>query len=105
MSVTSFSYWRRVKSHVATPLLIHSLESTVNDFSKTTVLSILDWFSKVAYFIALEKLPTVTETANLSLKHVYILHGIPSEILSDWAPRSFPKYGRPSSQPWVPQYV
>lgn len=50
---------------------------------KTVVLPIIDRFSKAAHFIALDKLPTASETAKLLVNHVFRLHGIPVEITSD----------------------
>lgn len=60
---------------------------------KTTILSVVDRFSKAAHFVALEKLPTAAETSTLLLDHVFRLHGIPVEIVSDRGPQF-------SSQVW-----
>lgn len=49
----------------------------------TVVLSIVDRFSKAAHFVALPKLPTALETAQLLTNHVSRLNGIPSDIVSD----------------------
>lgn len=54
---------------------------------KTVILSVIDRFSKAAHFIALEKLPTATETARLMVDHVFKLHGIPAEVTSDRGPQ------------------
>ncbi|KAL3992222.1 crystallin, alpha A [Sarotherodon galilaeus] len=54
---------------------------------KTTVLTVIDRFSKAAHFIALDKLPTATETARVLTDHVFRLHGIPTEIVSDRGPQ------------------
>lgn len=54
---------------------------------KTVVLTIVDRFSKAAHFIPLGKLPSVLETANLVVIHVFRLHGIPVDILSDRGPQ------------------
>ena len=55
--------------------------------SNTAVLTIVDRFSKAAHFIALPKLPSARETANLVTLHVFRLHGIPSDIVSDRSPQ------------------
>lgn len=60
---------------------------------KTVILSIIDCFSKAAHLIALQKLPTTPETAKLLVEHVFRLHGIPAEIVSDRGPQF-------SSQEW-----
>ena len=54
---------------------------------KTTILTIIDHFSKAAHFIPLDKLPSFAETADLHTNHVFWLHGIPSEIVSDRGPQ------------------
>lgn len=46
----------------------------------------IDWFSKAAHFIALEKIPTAMETARLMIDHVFQLHRIPAEVTSDRGP-------------------
>ena len=53
----------------------------------TVVLNIIDRFSKTVHFIALAKLPTARETADLLVQHVFRLHGIPVDIVSDRGPQ------------------
>lgn len=53
----------------------------------TVVLTIVDRFSKTAHFVALPKLPTALETANIVVKEVFRLHGIPLDIVSDRGPQ------------------
>jgi len=53
----------------------------------TTILTIVDRFSKTAHFVALPKLPTALGTANLLVSHVFRLHGIPTDIVSDRGPQ------------------
>ena len=48
----------------------------------TTILTIVDRFSKSAQFVPLPKLPSAIEIANLMLHHVFHLHGIPCDIVS-----------------------
>lgn len=59
----------------------------------TTILTIIDRFSKACHLIPLRKLPSAFQTAQLLVKHVFRLHGIPQEILSDRGPQF-------SSQVW-----
>lgn len=54
---------------------------------KTVILTIIDRFSKAAHFVALTKLPTALETAQLLTQHVFRLHGIPLDIVSDRGPQ------------------
>ncbi|KAK2917253.1 hypothetical protein Q8A73_003999 [Channa argus] len=53
----------------------------------TTILTIIDRFSKAVHFVPLPKLPTATETAELLTQHVLRLHGIPRDIVSDCGPQ------------------
>ncbi|KAK2908400.1 hypothetical protein Q8A73_009473 [Channa argus] len=53
----------------------------------TTILTIIDRFSKAVHFVPLPKLPTATETAELLNQHVLRLHGIPRDIVSDRGPQ------------------
>ncbi|XP_037531028.1 uncharacterized protein LOC119408303 [Nematolebias whitei] len=53
----------------------------------TVILTIIDRFSKSAHFVPLPKLPTALETAQLMVTHVFRLHGIPLDILSDRGPQ------------------
>jgi len=53
----------------------------------TTVLTIVDRFFKAAHFVGLPKLPSARETAVLLTNHVFRLHGIPLNIVSDRGPQ------------------
>lgn len=53
----------------------------------TTILTIVDRFSKAAHFVGLPKLPSAHETAVLLTNHVFRLHGIPLDIVSDRGPQ------------------
>lgn len=53
----------------------------------TAILTIVDRFSKSVHFVPLPKLPSAFETANLLVQHVFKLHGIPQDIVSDRGPQ------------------
>ena len=53
----------------------------------TTILTIIDRFSKAAHFVALPGLPSARETAELMVSQVFRIHGIPSDIVSDRGPQ------------------
>uniref|UniRef100_A0AAQ4Q2C6 Integrase catalytic domain-containing protein n=1 Tax=Gasterosteus aculeatus aculeatus TaxID=481459 RepID=A0AAQ4Q2C6_GASAC len=53
----------------------------------TVILTIVDRFSKAVHFVPLPKLPSALETANLLVLHVFGLHGIPLDIVSDRGPQ------------------
>lgn len=50
----------------------------------TTILIVINRFSKAVHFIALLKLPSAKETSDLLVQHIFRLHGIPSDIVSVW---------------------
>lgn len=54
---------------------------------KTVILTVVDRFSKMAHFIALPKLPSARETAETVLFHVFRLHGLPQDVVSDRGPQ------------------
>lgn len=54
---------------------------------KSVILTIIDRFSKSAHFVALEKFPTALEMTQLLIDHVFRLHGILQDIVSDRGPQ------------------
>ena len=52
-----------------------------------TILMVVDRFSKAAHFIPLPKLLSAKETAQLMVQHVFRIHGLPVDIVSDWHPQ------------------
>ena len=52
-----------------------------------TIMTVVDRFSKMVHFVALPKLPSVAETADLLVIHVVRLHGIPQNIISIRGPQ------------------
>lgn len=50
-------------------------------------LTTIDRFSKEVHFVALPMLPSAQETAELFVNHVFWLHGIPTNIVSDRGPQ------------------
>ena len=53
----------------------------------TIILTIVDRFIKMVHFAPLSKLPTAKETAQLVLLHVFCLHGLPMDVVSDRGPQ------------------
>lgn len=53
----------------------------------TTILIVVDCFSKMAHFVPLPKLPSAKETAKLVLQHIFWLHGLLSDVVSDRDPQ------------------
>ena len=60
----------------------------------TTVLTVVDRFSKMARFIALPKLPSAKETAEIMMNNVFKVHGFPKDIVSDRGPQFVSRFWR-----------
>ncbi len=53
----------------------------------TTILTVIDRFSKACHLILLPKLPTALETAESLCDHIFRFYGLPEDIVSDRGPR------------------
>ncbi|KAG5281322.1 hypothetical protein AALO_G00069940 [Alosa alosa] len=53
----------------------------------TAILTVVDRFSKAVHFIPLAGLPSAKDTAKIMIQHVFKLHGLPSEVVSDRGPQ------------------
>ncbi|KAI2654015.1 Transposon Tf2-9 polyprotein [Labeo rohita] len=62
----------------------------------TVVLTVVDRFSKVVHFIPLPKLPSAKETALTVVDHVFRLHGLPTDVVSDRGPQAMVKLREPT---------
>uniref|UniRef100_A0A3B3RH98 Gypsy retrotransposon integrase-like protein 1 n=1 Tax=Paramormyrops kingsleyae TaxID=1676925 RepID=A0A3B3RH98_9TELE len=60
----------------------------------TGVLTVVDRFSKAAHFIPIPGLPSAKGTAQLLIDHVFRLHGLPVDIVSDRGPQSVSRFWR-----------
>ena len=49
----------------------------------TTILTVVDRFSKMMHFIPLPKLPSAKEMAEVMLRQVFRLHGFPKDVVLD----------------------
>ncbi|XDV33933.1 hypothetical protein PO909_004169 [Leuciscus waleckii] len=58
----------------------------------TVVLTVVDRFSKATHFIPLPKLPSAKETAVTVVDHVFRLHGLPIDVVSDRGPQFVSKF-------------
>lgn len=70
---------RRPWSHIA----LDFISGLPPSGGHTTILMVVDCFSKAAHFMPLPKLPTAAETGDLLVQHVFHLHGFPRDIVSD----------------------
>ncbi|XDV37137.1 hypothetical protein PO909_006790 [Leuciscus waleckii] len=64
------------------------------DIGHTVVLTVVDRFSKAAHSIPLPKLPSAKETALTVVDHVFRLHGLPIDVVSDRGPQFVSKFWR-----------
>uniref|UniRef100_A0A674P365 Gypsy retrotransposon integrase-like protein 1 n=1 Tax=Takifugu rubripes TaxID=31033 RepID=A0A674P365_TAKRU len=74
---------RRPWSHIAVDFITGLPPSQGHEI----VLTVVDRFSKSAHFIPLPKLPSAAETGELLVQHVFRLHGLPTDIVSDRGPQ------------------
>ncbi|KAL0149040.1 hypothetical protein M9458_055655, partial [Cirrhinus mrigala] len=74
---------RRPWSHIAIDFLTDLPPSS----GQTTVLTVIDRFSKACRFIPLPKLPSALETAEALCDQVFRFYSLPEDILSDRGPQ------------------
>uniref|UniRef100_A0A8D0CYT6 Gypsy retrotransposon integrase-like protein 1 n=1 Tax=Sander lucioperca TaxID=283035 RepID=A0A8D0CYT6_SANLU len=60
----------------------------------TTILTIVDRFSKMVHFVPLPKLPSAKELAEVMLSNVFKLHGLPRDVVSDRGPQFISRFWR-----------
>lgn len=65
----------------------------------------VDRFSKTVHFIPFPKLPSARETARVVADHVFRIHCLPEDVVSDRGPSSCPIFGGSSVSSWVPPSV
>lgn len=66
--------------------------------SNLVILTVIDRFSKAAHFIPLPKLPSAKETTLTVFDHVFRIHGLPSNIVSDRGPQIVSQFWREFSR-------
>lgn len=95
--------WRKEPSHQALAGLLQPLTVpgypwsnifldfvTVLPCSKgNSVILIIDRFNKMAHFVTLQKLPSAKDMAQFLIDHVFCLHGVPMDVVSDRGPQNF----------------
>jgi len=74
---------QRPWSHIAIDFVTDLPESQ----GHTTILTVIDRFSKACRLIPLAKLPTAFETAELLCNYVFRFYGLPEDIVSDRGPQ------------------
>ena len=58
-------------------------DSGKKTLNNTVIMTVVDRFSKSAHFIPFPKLPSALDTGELLVQHVFCLHWIPRDIVSD----------------------
>ncbi|KAI4887119.1 hypothetical protein NFI96_018929, partial [Prochilodus magdalenae] len=78
-------------SHVSlvTRLFVTGLPASQGN---TTILVLVDRFSKACKLVALPGLPSAKQTAELLIQHVVRVHGMPSDLVSDRGPQFTSRY-------------
>lgn len=71
----------------------------------TTILTIIDWFSKAAHFVALPKLFTAIEMAQLLTTHVFSSMAFQRTSSQTEDPNLTLRYGGSSAPPWAQRSV
>ncbi len=74
---------QRPWSHIA----IDFITDLPNSKGNTTILTVIDRFSKSCRLIPLPKLPTALETAEVLCNYVFRFYGLPDDIVSDRGPQ------------------
>ncbi len=59
-----------------------------------SVVLVVDRFSKASHFIALPKLPSAKDTAEIVLQNIARINGIPVDIVTDQGPQFMSRYWR-----------
>lgn len=75
-------------SHIALDFVTGLLPSRGN----TVVLMVVDRFSKAAHFIPLPILPSAKETAQVVVDHVFRIHGLMADVVSDRGPQFISRF-------------
>lgn len=60
----------------------------------TVIHTVVDQFSKATHFVPLPKLPSAKETAQAVVNHVFKLHGLPTDVVSDRGPQFISQFWR-----------
>uniref|UniRef100_A0A9J8BGI7 Integrase catalytic domain-containing protein n=1 Tax=Cyprinus carpio carpio TaxID=630221 RepID=A0A9J8BGI7_CYPCA len=84
------------------PVPSHSWSHIALDFvsglppskGNTVILTVVGRFSKGVHFIPLPKLPSARETVQLVVDHVFRLHGLPVDVVSDRGPQFASRFWR-----------
>ncbi|XP_071223198.1 uncharacterized protein [Salvelinus alpinus] len=76
-----------IPSHLWSHIALDFVTGLPPSNGNSVILTIIYRFSKAAHFIPLSKLRSSRETADLLVSHVFSLHGIPTDIISDRSPQ------------------
>ena len=66
-----------------------------------SIMVVVDKLTKAAHFIPVKPMHKTDEIANIFMKEIFKLHGLPKAIISDRDASSLPIFGRGCLQIWV----
>lgn len=76
-----------IPSHPWSHLAIDFVTGLPESKDNSVILTAVDRFSKEAHFISLPKLPPIKETAQVVVDHVFRIHGLPVDVVSNRDPQ------------------
>ena len=59
-----------------------------------SIMVVVDRLSKVAHLIAMKSTNSASEVAQIFIREIVRLHGVPKNIMSDKMKSSFPSFGK-----------
>ena len=76
-----------VPHHPWFPTSLDFFMSLTPSDGNTAIPTVVDQFSNAAHFILLSKLTSAKETAQLMMQHIFRIHGLSVDMVSDWGPQ------------------
>lgn len=71
-----------------------------SSFGYTIIWVIIDYFTKIAHFVPLRRLPSARALVDLFVAHVVRLHGFPLEVITDRGPQFTSKFWKGVLAQW-----
>ncbi|KAI3357228.1 hypothetical protein L3Q82_015689 [Scortum barcoo] len=78
---------------------LHHGSASVERGNTVVLTVVVDRFLKMTHFIPLTKLPSTKETASVIINHIFRIHGLPTDIVSDRGPQFISGFWKEFCQP------